>query len=115
MELQATGNTRIDGQQQEGDAFTALAQQLNYSEAKGLLVLAGDGRNDAQLFRQLKPGAPQTKTAAGSIYYWPATRQVKMGDLKFVDSTQFSSNPVPHTAAPAIPSAAQQPASPPRR
>ncbi|HTQ40564.1 MAG TPA: hypothetical protein VMJ32_16175 [Pirellulales bacterium] len=115
MEMQATGNTRVEGQQLEGDTFTALAQQLTYSEAKDMLVLLGDGRSDAQLLRQMKPGAPQTKTAAASIYYWPSTRQVKMGGLQYLDSTQFSTDPQPHTAHPMTPSAAQQPVSSPRR
>jgi lipopolysaccharide export system protein LptA len=124
MEMDARGNIRVDGQRLEGDSFSALAQHLTYSQAKDMLVLVGDGRADAQLVRQEQPGAPQTKTAAGSIYYWPTTRQVKVGDLRFVDSTQFSSQP-PRTPAapgatvssPAAPrsSTVQPVAAPPRR
>ncbi|HZZ28927.1 MAG TPA: hypothetical protein VFE46_13075 [Pirellulales bacterium] len=114
MEMQATGNARVEGQQQEGDTFTAMAQQLNYSEAKDMLVLLGDGRSDAQLFRQPQPGAPQSHTVARSIYYWPSTREMKL-DLRFVDSTQLSADPPPRKAPATTPSAAQQPVSPPRR
>jgi lipopolysaccharide export system protein LptA len=123
MEMEAVGNIRVEGQRLEGDTFTALSQRLTYSQAKDMLVLLGDGRSDAQLFRQDQPGAPQTKTAAGSIYYWPTTRQVKVGDLKFVDSTQFSDRLPPRTGPPAAmmpaktpgSSAAQPVGTPPRR
>jgi hypothetical protein len=103
MEMDAVGNTRVDGQRPDGDTFSALAQRLTYSQAKDMLVLVGDGRTDAQLFRQEQPGAPQTKTAAGSIYYWPTTRQVKIGDLKFVDSSQFSNQSQPRSHVPSQP------------
>src|SRR5205823_2221138 len=59
MELEAVGSTVV-----EGESFTALANRLTYAEAKDLLVLEGDGRNDAQLFRQDRPGAPSSKAAA---------------------------------------------------
>ena len=122
-EMDAVGNIRVDGQREEGDSFSALAERLTYSQAKDMLVLVGDGRNNAQLFRQEQPGAPQTKTAAGSIYYWPTTRQVKIGDLQFVDSTQFGNQPPPRAnpSSTALPtggpksSAVQPPAMSPRR
>jgi hypothetical protein len=121
VELEALGSTRVEGQRPTGDSFSALAERLTYSQAKDMLVLVGDGRSDAQLFRQEQPGAPQTKTAAGSIYYWPTTRRVNIGDLRFVDSTQFSNQPPPRATSPAVSSAAtrspttQPVATPPRR
>ena len=47
MELEALSNTLV-----EGSTFTARAHRLTYAEEKDLLVLEGDGRTDAQLFRQ---------------------------------------------------------------
>ncbi len=106
MEMEAVSNVRVESQRLEGDSFSALAQRLTYSQAKDMLVLSGDGRTNAELYRQQQPGAPQTKTAAGTISYWPTTRQVKVGDLKFLDSTQFGNQPPPHASGLANPGAA---------
>ena len=54
MELIAGGNVLV-----EGDSFTARSARLSWSEAKDLLVFEGDGRSDAQLFRQMRVGAPR--------------------------------------------------------
>ena len=65
MELETLGNTLVEARQ-----FTARSYRMTYSEAKDLLVLEGDGRVNAQLFRQDRPGAPQSETAARKIYFW---------------------------------------------
>jgi lipopolysaccharide export system protein LptA len=128
MEMVAVNNVRVESQRLEGDSFSALSQRLTYSQAKDMLVLSGDGRTNAELYRQQQPGAPQTKTAAGTISYWPTTRKVQVGDLKFLDSTQFSNqtsprakggllNPsaAPNSSATGQPTTAQPAGTPPRR
>ena len=47
MEMYATGNILV-----EGDTFTGRSSRLSWSESKDLIVFEGDGRSDAQLYRQ---------------------------------------------------------------
>ena len=72
-ELEAVGNTVV-----EGETFTARAARLTYAEAKGMLVLEGDGRADAKLFRQQQVGGSTSEAAAQKIYYWPKTKRLKI-------------------------------------
>jgi len=72
-ELEAVGNTVV-----EGDTFTARAARLTYAEAKGMLVLEGNGRADAELFRQQQVGGSTSKAAAQKIYYWPKIKRLKI-------------------------------------
>jgi hypothetical protein len=70
IELEAEGNTEI-----EGDVFTARAHRMTYTEAKDVLMLEGDGRNMAELYRQVLPGAESGRTQAHQILYFPSTDQ----------------------------------------
>ncbi len=110
MEMEAVNNVRVESQRLEGDSFNALSQRLTYSQAKDMLVLSGDGAEPMRnSIAQQQPGAPQTKTAAGTISYWPTIRKVEVGDLKFVDSTQFSNQQPPHAKSGASNSSAAGP------
>ena len=62
VELSAGGNVLV-----EGDSFTARSARLSFSEVKDLLVFEGDGRSDAQLFRQDRVGGPTSSASAGKI------------------------------------------------
>ena len=84
IELMAGGNVLV-----EGESFTARSARLTWSEAKDLLVFEGDGRSDAQLFRQLKVGAPTSSASAGKILYWRAINRVDVDDARFLDLDQF--------------------------
>lgn len=86
MELEALSNTLV-----EGSTFTARAHRLTYAEEKDLLVLEGDGRTDAQLFRQPRPGAATTKAAARKIMYWRNTNRVEVDDARYFDLGAFGS------------------------
>ncbi len=72
LELVAEGNTVV-----EGSKFTARAIRMAYAQAKGLLILEGDGRTDAKLFRQQRVGDPSSEFAARKIFYWPETQAMK--------------------------------------
>ncbi len=89
IELEAIGNTKV-----EGDTFNAHAHRLTYTEAKDLLVLEGDGRNDAQLYRQERPGAPESKAIARQILFWRSQNRVSVNDARFFDLNQL---PAPDT------------------
>jgi hypothetical protein len=73
IELEAEGNTEI-----EGDVFTAHAHRMTYTEAKDVLMLEGDGRNLAELYRQDRPGAESGHTQARQILYFRSTEQVSV-------------------------------------
>jgi lipopolysaccharide export system protein LptA len=73
IELVAQGNVEV-----ENATYMARGQRIAYNQNKGLLILQGDGRNDAELFQQQQPGASANKTAAQEIYYWLKTGQVKV-------------------------------------
>jgi lipopolysaccharide export system protein LptA len=72
----ATENAVVEGY----GVFTARAQRIAYSEAKNLLSLEGDGRTNAELFRQLQPGAPSSRYSAGKFQYNLKTRAINIGN-----------------------------------
>ncbi len=80
LELEAQGNTLVEGQH-----YTARAHRLTYAEAKDLLILEGDGRSDAQLFRQMYPGGPLSATTARRIQYWPSLRKGSVDGPRFLE------------------------------
>jgi len=84
IELGAGGNVLV-----EGESFTARSARLTWSEAKDLLVFEGDGRSDAQLFRQLKAGSQPSTASAGKILYWRALNRVDVEDARFIDLDQI--------------------------
>ncbi|MEI6637818.1 MAG: hypothetical protein WCO99_14730, partial [Planctomycetota bacterium] len=84
IELGATGNVLV-----EGESFTARSARLTWSEGKDLLVFEGDGRSDAQLFRQLKAGAQPSSASAGKILYWRGLNRVDVEDARYLDLDQL--------------------------
>jgi len=83
LEMVAVGNTVI-----ESAGYTARAHRLSYTEDKGLVVLEGDGRADAELFRQQRPGAPRERVAARKIYYWPQTNHLSLDSASLLEVLQ---------------------------
>jgi hypothetical protein len=90
LEIAAGGNVLV-----EGESFTARSARLTWSEAKDLLVFEGDGRSDAQLFRQVKVGAQPSSASAGKILYWRGLNRVDVEDARFLDLDQLGKGPVP--------------------
>jgi len=85
IEMAAGGNVLV-----EGESFTARSARLTWSEAKDLLVFEGDGRSDAQLYRQVKVGAATSSASAGKILYWRALNRVDVDDARFLDLDQLN-------------------------
>lgn len=94
LELAAGGNVLV-----EGESFTARSARLTWSEAKDLLVFEGDGRSDAQLFRQLKVGAQPSSASAGKILYYRGLNRVDVEDARFLDLDQLGQGPLPQLPA----------------
>ncbi|HEX4000594.1 MAG TPA: hypothetical protein VHX65_18745 [Pirellulales bacterium] len=90
MEMESVGNVSV-----EGATFRALANRMTYAEAKDLLVLEGDGRNDAELYRQDRVGSPPTRIAARRILYWRTANQVSVNDARYFDLDQSTSATAP--------------------
>ncbi|MEY3205242.1 MAG: hypothetical protein RLZZ21_1573 [Planctomycetota bacterium] len=97
IELAAGGNVLV-----EGEAFTARSARLTWSEAKDLLVFEGDGRSDAQLFRQLQAGGQPSSASAGKILYWRGLNRVDVEDARYLDLDQLRGG----GPAPGLPGAA---------
>ncbi len=53
LNLKAEGNAVVESQRLEGDLFRAWANEMSFAQEKDLIMLKGDGRSDAQLFRQV--------------------------------------------------------------
>jgi hypothetical protein len=84
IELEALGNA-----QAENATFKAVANRITYAEAKDLLILEGDGRSDANLFRQDRPGDPPTTLTAQKVWFWPKTNRCKIENPKALQIIQF--------------------------
>jgi len=80
VEMIATGNTTV-----EGRTFSARAHRISYAQAKGQLVIEGDGRTDAELWHQASPAAPEANTTGRKIQFWPETNRIIGGDWKSID------------------------------
>ncbi len=83
LEVVAAGNTVI-----EAKTFTARATRLSYAQAKQRLVLEGDGRTNAELWRQTRVGGPSSHAAARKILYWHGTNQIEVEDAQVFDFTE---------------------------
>jgi hypothetical protein len=90
VELSAGGNVLV-----EGDSFTARSARLSFSESKDLLVFEGDGRSDAQLFRQERVGGPTSSASAGKILYWRKYNRVEVKDARYLDLDQIGGANMP--------------------
>jgi hypothetical protein len=90
MEMEAVGNVSV-----EGATFRALANRMTFAEAKDLLVLEGDGRAQAELYRQERVGAPPARIAARKILYWRSANQVSIDGARFFDLDQGTTATAP--------------------
>jgi hypothetical protein len=73
VEMAATGNAEL-----EGRSFHALAYSVTYDESKGLYVLTGDGKRDAQIWRESAPGAQRGSQTGQRMEFLPASNQLKI-------------------------------------
>jgi hypothetical protein len=92
IELEAIGNASVEGEQ-----YRATGYRMTYTESKDLLILEGDGRSDAWLYRQEHPGDPRADTNAKTIYVYfghaadgsRSIRQVSVKNPSFVELNQL--------------------------
>jgi len=89
-ELEAIGNTRIEGQD-----FAAFCTRMSYDQHKGMMLLEGDGRTPATLLRQKGVGSYQSKGSAQWFRFWPKTKTVESSGVGPVEINQFDQRPSP--------------------
>jgi hypothetical protein len=77
IELSATGNAAI-----EGADFTARGNRISYARAKELVILEGDGRTDAELWRK---GSTTPDAAAQQIRFWPRDSRYQVDGARFLN------------------------------
>lgn len=99
IELKATGNVRLEGAAEGKGLFTAQAVNAVFNQLKEQFVLEGDGRRDATIWVQRRPGEEPTKNAARKITYWQETGKVKVEGFRSFE----------HNASPRQPSTATRP------
>ena len=78
--------TALDNVIAEGTNFTARSARLTYTQAKDLLILEGDGRSEAELFKQ--DGGEGTKVsrfAAQKILYFLKTGQANVEGVRSLE------------------------------
>ena len=78
VELVASGNTHLWGKSMEGQLFEAQAHRLKYHQSKDLMMLQGDGKSDAHLWYQEKPGGKPSHIPAQQIRYWPRANHAQL-------------------------------------
>lgn len=93
--LEAEGNVRAEGQ-----TFMAQALRMTYDQAKGLLVLEGDGRSDATLYLQQQPHERRASQQSRRILFWPATKQFVLDGFRSLEIPNLPSGANRTGAAP---------------
>jgi hypothetical protein len=92
-ELLAAGNVIAEGStltaKQTLVNYTALAARMSYSELKDLMVLEGDGRTDAELFREEHVGSQPVRLAAQKILYWLQQNRASVEGARSLDLNQM--------------------------
>lgn len=76
--LLAKGNAELEGRADTG-WFSALAYTVSFDQSKGMYVLAGDGKREAEITRETTPGAPRPAVnRAMRIEFLPARNELNI-------------------------------------
>jgi hypothetical protein len=90
IQVQARGNVRIEGQSPTQGPFRIQADRGSYDKSKEMLLIEGDTRTPAKLWRHSKLG-DSPPIEARKIYYTIPTNQVK---VEGIQSLEFSPSDV---------------------
>jgi lipopolysaccharide export system protein LptA len=80
MEVAALDNVIV-----QAAYYNSRSARATYAQAKDLVILEGDGRSDAELFKQEVPGGPVSRFAAQKLEYYIKTGQVKTEGVRAYD------------------------------
>jgi hypothetical protein len=87
VELEATGSAVV-----EGLKFLARGARISYSQAKDLLLLAGDGRSDAEFYRKPRANPLKPDTVARTIMYWRRDNRLEISGGRYIDLSPYTSD-----------------------
>ncbi len=74
------GNAELEGRMKDG-YYSALAHTVSFDQSKGMYVLAGDGRRDAELSRESKPGVTNPAVQKAKRFeFLPAKNELNVID-----------------------------------
>jgi hypothetical protein len=71
------GNAELEGQSDQG-RFTIKAAVVSFDQSKGLYTLFGDGKRDATLWRQERPGGPRSELPAQRMEFVPSRNEYRV-------------------------------------
>jgi len=83
MEFQARDNVKA-----ESTNFSARCARMSYSQAKDWVIFEGDGRSDAELYKQEGPGKAASPFKAQKITYFLKTQDVDVNGFRSVEINQ---------------------------
>ena len=92
------GNTEFQARDNviaEGSTFFARCARLSYSQAKDQLIFEGDGRSDAELYKQEQEGGAVQTYKMQKIIYFKKTRQVNVDGFNSLEMNQPPEKPAP--------------------
>jgi hypothetical protein len=103
MEFQARDNVIAEGAlppSADGKLsnFYARCARLSYSQAKDQLIFEGDGRSDAELFKQSGEGTAVSPFKAQKILYFQKTQEVIVNGFRSAEFNPPPAKPVPAPA-----------------
>jgi hypothetical protein len=81
IEMVASGNASIEGRE-----FSAQGWRISYARSKQLVVLEGDGRNDAELWMR---GSTAPDAAAQQLRFWTNDMSVQVDGARFLNLGQL--------------------------
>jgi hypothetical protein len=82
IELVADGNASLEGQ-----SFLARGWRISYARSKNLVVLQGDGRTDAELWRK---GSTTPTAKLQEIRFWTHDNSIQLDSFQSLELSQFS-------------------------
>lgn len=86
VELEATGSAVVEGQR-----FLARGARISYSQAKDMLLLAGDGRSDAEFYRKPRSNPLKPDTVARTIMFWRRDNRLEISGGRYIDLSPYTS------------------------
>ena len=101
MQMRATGDVRIAGQAPNQGEFSVQADSASYDQTKDALILEGDERTPAKLWRRTTAGADSPPTEARKIRYVRSTGETQVEGIQYFEftpnDTQNAQRPKPAT------------------
>lgn len=88
MQLQANGDVRIEGQafaQGQSQQFRVQSDRASYEQAKDMLILEGNTRTPARLWKRNQMEADSPPLEARKIYYSRSTNQARAENIQYLE------------------------------